>query len=110
MVEWVAKIVPIPLGATFDDVKQFLKEMKWNVRLLKTVGSQAWLIEAPSKFDDHVGSWNDQVLLVHWLPKKGSQNTKIILASQSNKSSFVPMNSADKDIQNGDTTHDAWAT
>ena len=109
VVEWVAKIVPTPVGANFEDVKKFLQEMKWQARPLKALGSQAWLIGAPNKFDASFGRWNDQVLLIHWLPKKNAQNPKIIVASHSNKTSFALDSSNTKDGVSDDATPDAWA-
>ena len=81
-IEWVAKIMPTPQGASFTDVREFLSKMKWPAKPLKALGSTAWLVGSPTKFADNFGSWNGQVLLVQWLPKKMERPQKIILAGQ----------------------------
>lgn len=81
-IEHVAKIAPTPMGASFDDVKEFLAKMKWAAKPLKALGSTSWLIGSPQRFSENFGSWNGQVLLVQWLPPKAERPQKIILAGK----------------------------
>ena len=93
--------MPTPQGASLSDVKEFLSKMKWPAKPLKALGSTAWLIGSPEKFVDNFGSWNGQVLLVQWLPKKMERPQKIILAGQHEISA--------PGVRNGLLDQDPWA-
>ena len=75
-----AKLAPTPVGATHEQVQTWLKEIRWEAKAVKPIGSAAWMIGAPVKFEATWASWNNQLLLLTWLPPKNPQEQKIVVA------------------------------
>ena len=49
---------------------------------LKPLGGECWLIGATTKFDDVFGSWNQQVVMVSWLPPRNeNMKNKVVMAA-----------------------------
>ena len=75
-----AKLAPTPIGATHDQVQEWLKEIAWKAKPVKPLGSSAWMIGAPEKFEATWASWNNQSLLLTWFPPKNLQEQKVVVA------------------------------
>ncbi len=52
-----AKLAPTPTGASHDQVQAWLKEICWQAKPVKPLGSSAWMIGAPKKLKQrgHLG-------------------------------------------------------
>lgn len=92
-----AKLTPTPVGASQEEVQAWLVEVSWEARPIKPLGSKSWLIGAENRFAGTFAMWNDQMLILTWLPPKNRVAEKVILAgapaliSQANKTdSSVP--------------------
>lgn len=77
---YFAKLAPTPLGASHDQVQTWLKEINWMAKPVKPLGSSAWMIGAPEKFEATWASWNNQLLLLTWFPPKNSHEQKVVVA------------------------------
>ena len=58
------KITPVPLGATFDHIQKWLDSQKWKAKPLRSLSSQVWLITADAKIEDEFAHWNGETLLI----------------------------------------------
>ena len=82
VINHVAKIAPTPIGASAEDISSFLEKMSWEAKPLKPLGGECWLIGATTKFDDVFGSWNQQVVMVSWLPPRNeNMKNKVVMAA-----------------------------
>ena len=79
------KIAPTPIGAMFDEVQAWLIEVDWQAKPIKPLGSDAWMIGAPVRFEAEWASWNNQLLLLTWFPPKGPHHTKVVVAGLTTK-------------------------
>ncbi len=80
-----AKIAPTPIGAMHDEVQAWLIEVDWQAKPIKPIGSDAWMIGAPVRFEANWASWNNQLLLLTWFPPKGQSNPKVVVAGNAGK-------------------------
>ena len=102
-----AKLAPTPLGASHEQVQKWLTEIRWEAKPVKPLGSSAWMIGAPEKFEATWASWNNQLLLLSWFPPKNSHEQKIVVAG-----SVKPkMNASDgtKPAEMNRLSPDPWA-
>ena len=60
----VFKVAPIPQGASAASLAQWAKDFSWQVRPLKPLGPQAWLLGAETPPPPGWHAWNGQVVLV----------------------------------------------
>ena len=82
VINHVARLAPTPLRASAEAVASFLDKMSWLARPMKPLGGECWLIGATAKFDDVFGLWNQQVVMVSWLPPKNEHaRNRIVMAS-----------------------------
>ena len=75
-----AKLAPTPPGATYADVAAWIKAMSWPAKPIRPVGGSAWIIGASEKFSECFGTWNESIMLVHWLPPRHEKPQAVVLA------------------------------
>ena len=98
-----AKLAPTPTGATQNQVTEWLEQVGWTAKAIRPLGSNAWLLGAPEKIDATFASWNQQSLLLNWLPSKETVDRKVVLAGPKPKQEVIHKN-------DGATQQDPWAT
>ena len=82
VINHVAKIAPTPIGASAEAISSFLEKMSWEAKPLKPLGGECWLIGATTKFEDVFGFWNQQAVMVSWLPPKNdNMRSKVVMAA-----------------------------
>ena len=71
------KVGPLPPGATADAVLQWAKQLHWQLRVLKTLGPQFWLVGAAEAPPSETLTFNQQPVLVS--PVKSRENPQPVL-------------------------------
>lgn len=75
-----AKLTPTPIGASQEEVQAWLTEVAWEARPIKPLGSRSWLIGAADRFTGTFAVWNDQMLILTWLPPRTRASERIVVS------------------------------
>eukprot|EP00438_Fugacium_kawagutii_P033239 Skav228423 [mRNA] locus=scaffold1325:267313:272607:+ [translate_table: standard] len=93
-VRYMAKISPLPNGATQESIKAWLTKLNIAAKPLKPLGPKSWMIGRENKFDDQWLTWNTCVVLVTWLQEKAQPKNAPIVAGRMPK--HEPVAAGDK--------------
>ena len=72
------KISPVPVGATSQEIQQWLTSNGWQAKPIRSLGANSWLCGAEKQFDAIFAKWNQKPILVKWVEKKANQQTAIV--------------------------------
>eukprot|EP00438_Fugacium_kawagutii_P009094 Skav206637 [mRNA] locus=scaffold166:34225:39525:- [translate_table: standard] len=75
-----AKLAPTPVGASQQQVQEWLAQVGWTGKAIKPLGSSTWLIGAPERPSECFATWNSQTVLLQWLPEKPAFSNQILVA------------------------------
>eukprot|EP00438_Fugacium_kawagutii_P029471 Skav209238 [mRNA] locus=scaffold293:433722:439145:+ [translate_table: standard] len=104
-VEHIAKLTPTPEGATADTIKQWISQMQMTARPIKPLGQRTWLLGFTEKTDKQWFLFNDQYMMLQFLPDRNEAKQTPIVVSAAPKSASstngASVNAADDD--------DPWA-
>ena len=103
-----ARLTPTPVGASQEEVQAWLLEVSWEARPIKPLGSHSWLIGAETRFQGTFAMWNDQMLILTWLPPRNRVSEKVIVAGAPGLTKHVN-NSDSLGSQDMIFEHDPWA-
>eukprot|EP00438_Fugacium_kawagutii_P019046 Skav208713 [mRNA] locus=scaffold42:789146:793777:+ [translate_table: standard] len=97
-----AKISPTPKGATMEDVAKWINRQGWEAKPIRPLGDSIWLVGFQDKLEETWATWNSQLMLISWLPKKDSKPESALVAGQVPKKSM-------HSVPNITPEGDAWA-
>lgn len=104
MVQHVAKLTPTPVGVSLNGLKQWLEQVGLSARPIKPLGRQTWLVGFAEKTETRWWSWNGQVMMLNFLPEKGTISQRPIVASAAPKGDAKSARAVSKD----GLSHDPW--
>ena len=75
------RLSPTPVGATAENIRQWLKTLQYPAKPIRALGDSTWLCASSSKFDDEFLMWGEDMILVKWLAPRYPHKQSPILAS-----------------------------
>ena len=105
--ETVFKIQPLPFGCTGETLQQWASQNNWNVKAIKAVGSQCWLVASGQNPPEGVLVFNGNPIIIKVLPPKIPSQTNAIVAGPKPRS-HPPKPSAGTQLNDG-SFGDPWA-
>ena len=77
------KIKPVPRGATMDDISSWVKMIKWDAKVVKSLAFDTWLVAANIPPPRDFGQFNDAVVLIKKVEKNENNRTTPVLVAGS---------------------------
>ena len=77
------KVKPIPRGATMDDVFSWVKKIKWDAKVVKSLAFDTWLVAANVSPPCDFGQFNEAVVLIKKVEKSDNNRTTPVLVAGS---------------------------
>ena len=72
------KISPIPVGATSNEIQQWLTANQWKARPIRSLSGNTWLCGCEKPFDAVFATWDQQPILLKWVERRSSPQHMII--------------------------------
>eukprot|EP00438_Fugacium_kawagutii_P021778 Skav205464 [mRNA] locus=scaffold4885:263184:268607:+ [translate_table: standard] len=104
-VEHIAKLTPIPDGASADSIKLWIDEMKLNARPIKPLGQKTWLLGFGEKIESSWFFWNDQMVMVQFLPDRAESKKNPVVVSAAPRAALKAQQESSMEVD----SDDPWA-
>eukprot|EP00438_Fugacium_kawagutii_P027906 Skav231452 [mRNA] locus=scaffold1847:562743:567629:- [translate_table: standard] len=101
------KMTPTPPGATAGEIMQFLKTMSWRAKPIRALSGSTWLCASETQYPDSFLTWNNNTILIKWIPSRNAPNVVIVAGNPPKKPSRAKVSEAGDPMQI--PSNDPWA-
>lgn len=88
----MAKLSPTPTGASYEDVVQWIQKQGWDAKPVRPLGATQWMVGFSKVVDQTWATWNDQLMLLNWLPSRERKAPSALVAGNIPKEQMATNN------------------